>query len=239
MNKFFKNPISIVIGLILIVGAVMMMGSGGIGEWIYNTLLIIPAVIIGLSFHEYAHAKVAYALGDSTPMNQGRVTLNPKAHIDPIGFLALMFIHFGWGKPVMINPLNFKRMRRDNFLVSIAGITMNFLLAIVFAGLLKVLVLTAPVTFLNGDLGGIVLTMIYNIVYINIVLMVFNLLPVPPLDGFGIITEIFDLRKKDFYYKIYDKGYLILIVLLLFNIVDTVISPIINVIYSLVMNIYF
>ena len=91
-------------------------------EWFIQTILIIPGVVIGLSFHEFAHGWVAWKLGDPTPKFQGRVTVNPKAHIDPIGFVALLFAGFGWGQPVEINPNNFKHRRRDELLVSLAGV---------------------------------------------------------------------------------------------------------------------
>jgi Zn-dependent protease len=105
--------------------------------WLMNMALMLPAIVIGLSFHEFGHAVVAYRLGDHTPKLQGRVTISPLAHIDPFGFLALMFVGFGWGKPVQINPGNFRHPRRDEFLVGIAGVTINLIIAIATAGILK------------------------------------------------------------------------------------------------------
>ena len=100
---------------------------------ILTKLLMLPGIIIGLSFHEFAHAWMSDKLGDPTPRRQGRVTINPMAHIDPIGFLALLLVGFGWGKPVQIDPGYYKHRRRDEFLVGIAGVTMNLLLAIAFS----------------------------------------------------------------------------------------------------------
>ena len=101
--------------------------------WLMDKLLLLPGIVLGLSMHEYAHAKVAYKLGDPTPKMQGRVTANPMAHIDPLGFAALIFVGFGWGVPVQINPANFKKRRRDELLVSVAGVAMNLVIAVVFA----------------------------------------------------------------------------------------------------------
>ena len=99
-------------------------------NWLMGELMMLPGIIIGLAFHEFAHAAVAFKLGDPTPKMQGRVTINPLAHIDPVGLAALLFAGFGWGVPVQINPSNFKKRRRDELLVSLAGVTMNLVIAI-------------------------------------------------------------------------------------------------------------
>ena len=108
--------------------------------WLMDKLLLLPGIVLGLSMHEYAHAKVAYKLGDPTPKMQGRVTANPMAHIDPLGFAALIFVGFGWGVPVQINPANFKKRRRDELLVSVAGVAMNLVIAVVFALIARMLI---------------------------------------------------------------------------------------------------
>lgn len=207
-------------------------------SWIMEKVIILPAILIGLSFHEFAHAYAAVRLGDPTPKFQKRVTLNPIAHIDIFGFLALIFIGFGWGKPVEINPNNFKNIRRDSLIVDVAGVTVNLILSIIFAGVLRLLVVY-QYDFLSTSLGSLVTQMIFAIITINIVLMIFNLLPIPPLDGFGILTEIFNLREKEFYYQIYDKGFVILLLLLIFNITGLVLVPAVEFVYSLVMGIFF
>lgn len=101
-------------------------------EWLLDKLLLVPAIIIGLSMHEFAHGLVAYKLGDNTPKIQGRVTINPIAHIDWMGLAALFFCGFGWGQPVQINPYNFKNRRRDELFVALAGVVMNLLMAALF-----------------------------------------------------------------------------------------------------------
>lgn len=202
------------------------------GAWFYDTLLMLPAIIIGLSFHEFGHAVTAYMLGDNTPKLQGRVTVNPRAHVDVFGFICLLFAGFGWGVPVMIDPRNFKHPRRDELIVSAAGVVMNLLLAILTAFIIKF----AGTAIMGLSLGTAIFQILINIIAINLVLMVFNLIPVPPLDGFGIITEIFNLKRTEFYYKIYDKGLLILMILIVFNITGKIISPIVNFLYALIMN---
>ena len=196
---------------------------------------MIPGMLIGLSFHEYAHGIVAYKLGDPTPKFQGRLTVNPKAHVDPIGFIALLFIGFGWGKAVEINPYNFKKPRRDELLVAFAGVTMNFIIAIVFSVIFKLLSMAGIVNLGMYGIGGYLGLIILYIIQINVVLMIFNLLPVPPLDGFGIVTEIFDLKRKPWYYTVYNNGFFILMMLLLFNVTDLVLTPLVGLVMKLMM----
>ncbi|MDD3169637.1 MAG: site-2 protease family protein [Eubacteriales bacterium] len=207
-------------------------------DWVMAKVIILPAILVGLSFHEFAHAFAADRLGDKTPRLQGRVTVNPIAHVDFFGFIALIFIGFGWGKPVEVNPRNFKHIRRDSILVDLAGVTVNFVLAIVFAGLLRLLTILQP-EFMSSNMGGIVIDILFAVISINIVLMIFNLLPIPPLDGFGILTEVFNLREKEWYYQIYDKGFLILLVLIVFNVTGKVLVPAVQFVTGIVMNLFF
>ncbi len=203
-------------------------------SWLMNELMMLPAIIIGLSLHEYAHAAVAFRLGDPTPKMQGRVTINPLAHIDPLGLAALFFAGFGWGVPVQINPFNFKNRRRDELLVSLAGVTMNLIVAIVFAIVAKVLLLTLGAAFLSGtSLGSTLWTMIMYIIQINLVLMIFNLIPCPPLDGFSVISEIFNIKQTQLYWTIYSYGNWILIAMIIFGITGMIISPCVSFIFSL------
>ena len=192
-----------------------------------NKILMLPGIIIGLSFHEFAHAWVSDKLGDPTPRRQGRVTINPLAHIDWIGFLALLLVGFGWGKPVQIDPSYYKNRRRDEFLVGIAGVTMNLLLAVIFSIPARMIVKAfsgaAP-----SDLVYNVYLMIFYVVSINVVLMIFNLIPCPPLDGWGIITQIFRLDRYSWWYKVYQYGTWILLALIVFNVTDRIITPLVS-----------
>jgi Zn-dependent protease len=198
--------------------------------------MVIPGVIIGISFHEFAHGWAAFKMGDPTAKFQGRLTINPAAHIDPVGLVALMFCGFGWGKPVDVNPSNFRNRRKGEIIVSLAGVVTNFIIAVLTGFVIKLLLNMGGGAFVATSLGDIVLTILIYIIQINLVLMIFNLIPVPPLDGFGVITQIFNLRNTSTYYKIYQYGQPILMILLLTGAVSTVIGPIINGAFNLLAN---
>ncbi len=191
---------------------------------------LVPALLIGFSFHEAAHAYAAFRAGDPTARNLGRMSLDPLRHLDPMGTLMLLLVGFGWAKPVPINPRNFRTPRRDEFVVSIAGILTNFVLAF-FAMGLYVLLST------KGwyDRLGVILNFLIYLVQINVVLAVFNLIPLPPLDGHHLVTAVFP-RTERFYYSIARYGFWILIGVLFilnqFNILETVVWSIINKFYA-------
>lgn len=199
-------------------------------EWITSMLIMLPGILVGLSFHEFAHGFVSYKLGDPTPKIQGRLTINPMAHIEPVGFIALLLCGFGWGIPVSIDPTYYKHKRRDELLVSLAGVVMNLIIAVVFAFFIRLL-LAAGID--GSDLGDILIRIFVQVAIINLVLMIFNLIPVPPLDGFGIITQIFDLRKYDWYYKVYNNGFYILLALIVFGVTDKILSPAVSAIWGI------
>lgn len=234
MKRFLRSP-ALVLIFALIVLRIISNPNVDAGEWIMDKLLILPGIIIGLSFHEFAHGIVSYKLGDPTPKLQGRLTINPAAHIDPFGFLTLLIAGFGWGVPVEIDPRYYKHRRRDEMQVAFAGVVMNLLIAIVFSFILKILFIVSP-PWMMGTFGDILLDVLSYVVYINVVLMVFNLLPVPPLDGFGILTEIFNLRKYSWYYQVYDKGFFILLILIIFNVTDIVLVPCVSFVYQLLVD---
>ena len=124
--------ITFIIIIVLLAGSSLRSGMADPKQWLMEKLLLLPGIIIGLSLHEFGHAVVAYKLGDNTPKLQGRVTINPMAHIDWMGLAALFFCGFGWGQPVQINPYNFKHRRRDELFVSLAGVVMNLLVDILY-----------------------------------------------------------------------------------------------------------
>ena len=154
----------------------------------FQTIInVLPAILIGLTFHEYMHAKVAHILGDDTAYMQGRVSLNPIKHIDWLGFAFLIIAGFGWAKPVTFNPGKLKNPRRDEMLIAIAGPVANLILAFVFAVLLKIYVVAIPVneSVINIWLQNVLLSGIF----INFGLFVFNLIPIPPLDGSHLLIK--------------------------------------------------
>ncbi|AJD30156.1 site-2 protease family protein [Clostridium sporogenes] len=188
---------------------------------ILSKILIIPAILVGLTVHEFAHAYVADKLGDKTPKFQGRLTLNPFSHIDIIGFIMILLIGFGWAKPVQINPSALKRGYKDEIKVSVAGVTANVITAFLFALLTGFLLKLKLVNF--GDitsLGGIIGLILNYVVRINCMLAIFNLMPIPGLDGFDILR---DLWPKTFY-KISDVIYRYQMIILLIFVVTPISS---------------
>ena len=214
-----------------------MRSYSSVGDWFYHILMIIPGVIVGISFHEFAHGWVAYKMGDPTPKFQGRLTVNPAAHIDPVGLVALMFAGFGWGRPVEINPANFKNRKKGEFLTSIAGVVMNLLIAVIFGFIVKLVIGIGGGSFALSSLGGIVVDVLMYVIMINLVLMIFNLIPVPPLDGFTIVTELFNVKRTPAYFTVVRYGSLILLGLILFNVTGMIISPCVNAIMELITNV--
>lgn len=179
---------------------------------------ILPIMLISLTLHEWGHAFAAYKCGDPTARNLGRMTLNPLAHIDPYGLLLIFFVGFGWAKPVPVNSRNFRNYKKGEAIVSLAGVTMNLLLAIVFTGLTILYVSLKPgkwILFCYGEENFLAMILLYGII-LNIGLMLFNLLPIYPLDGYHIFELLFGKRlpmKVTLFLRRY--GQLILIALLL------------------------
>ena len=153
----------------------------------------IPGLLIAIVLHEYAHARMAVALGDFTPRLMGRLTLNPMAHIDPIGLVCMFLVHFGWAKPVSINPNNFRKPSRDDILVSLAGPMANFLIAFLTLAILLFL-LQSGMQMSIGMRSVLLLIVIYNINF-----GIFNLIPLPPLDGSHVLVQ---LLPRDMAYKL-------------------------------------
>lgn len=203
-------------------------------------LLTLPGVIIAITFHEFAHAFVAYKLGDDTPKRQGRLNLNPLSHLDPVGFLMLVFVHFGWGKPVEINPTNFNRKRSmssQEAIVALAGPLMNIVIAFVLTIILFAISSFAPI-FAISQVGILVILTLEMAISVNIGLGVFNLVPLPPLDGSKILMHFLPYKAKTWFINNRQIFYIIFITLWVTNLVSYIISPVISVtsrgIYSLV-----
>ncbi|MDL2225977.1 site-2 protease family protein [Eubacteriales bacterium OttesenSCG-928-M02] len=200
--------------------------------FLQNLLLVLPALIIALSFHEFAHALAANAMGDNTPRSMGRLTISPFAHIDPIGFLMFLFLGFGYAKPVVVNPNRFKHRFWGELLVSIAGVFMNFILAVLFTVVFYLL--GGHVFLLSNPIWG---SIVYYIITVNISLMVFNLLPIPPLDGYRVVKRIFIGNiKPQLFWTIERYGFIIVLVLLASNILTPFLSWAVGGIVDFIMN---
>ncbi len=234
MKNLFRNVNPAIVIILLVMAGNRVLSGGSIGDWIYDTLISLPGIILALTFHEAAHGYASYLLGDPTPKIQGRLSLNPAHHIDPLGFLTLLLFGFGWGEPVQIDPRYYKHRRRDEFIVSIAGVATNLVLAVIASFVIKALLGAMTESFYVG-IGGVLLDILVYAFSINIVLMAFNLLPVPPLDGFGILTQIFDLRKYEWYWKFHQHGFAILMLLIVFDITDMVIGPVSSFFFNLLL----
>jgi len=199
-------------------------------------LLTLPGILLAISIHEYGHALAAYKMGDNTAKMKGRLTLNPIKHLDPLGFLCLLIFRFGWAKPVPVNPRNFRNPRRDDIIVSLAGVGMNLITSIIFIFIMKFFMQSG---FINniGYIGQVLYTMLYYGAYINIGLMVFNLLPIPPLDGHHVVQDIIGYKAVKFYHEYAQYIRVGLIILLITGFLGRFIIPAVSGIFNLLVNI--
>jgi len=174
----------------------LLFGNGlDIASLLYAAIPILWA----LTFHEFAHAWMAHKCGDDTALYSGRVTLNPLAHLDLFGTLAFFLAGFGWAKPVPVNPHNFRNYRRDDILVSLAGVGANLLSAIVFSLILRLMLAFGGHAFLNNGFVQTLSSILMLSVYFNLVLMFFNLIPIPPLDGSHVLANMLSWRAREWY----------------------------------------
>lgn len=188
-------------------------------SWIQGKILLIPAVLIAFSFHEFAHAWVATKFGDDTPRLQGRVTLDPRSHIDWLGFILIIVADFGWARPVMVDTRKLRPRIWADILVSLAGVAMNFLLAIFFG------VLTIAADRLDAPF---VATAMQYILVLNLWMVAFNVLPIPPLDGFHVIKYILPASLQEHVPTMYRYGPYLLLLLIMTDKVDVLLAPIMS-----------
>lgn len=192
----------------------------------FTFIIYAVALVVAITIHEFAHAFMADRLGDPTPRLQGRLTLNPLKHLDPIGTLMLIFFRFGWGKPVQFDPFNLRNPRRDAALISVAGPVSNLLVATIASLLLRSL----PLVSSNFSVWFVLLQ---TVIVMNVVLAVFNLIPIHPLDGFKIVGGLLPPQQAREWNQLERYG-MIFLIFLIFPILGStppiqhIISPIIN-----------
>ena len=211
----------------------MLFGFGGsdLSSILLEILYRVPGILVAISFHECAHAYAAYKCGDPTARNLGRMTLNPLAHFDPIGLVMLLLVRFGWAKPVPINTRNFKNPRKDELIVSLAGVAANLIIAFITLGVMYTLQICTTIesTILDNILS--------SMFFINLAFFVFNLLPIPPLDGYHVLQCILGRFTRTasgfrFFYFFERYGFVILIAVLFLNANTGFISSIVMSLWS-------
>jgi len=180
-------------------------------------LIFVPVILFSLTIHEYAHAYIAHKLGDDTAKSLGRLTLNPLKHLDPIGTILLLLVHFGWAKPVPVDPRNFKDPKKDMLYVAIAGPISNIITAIICAFLLKFIIFNLASTGILGAYSESLIQFLVWMIFIGVVLAVFNMLPIPPLDGSRVLYGLLPDHLAYSIKKIETYGILIVFALILFG----------------------
>lgn len=182
----------------MIVQIISMIKDGYSKEYVaFSVIAMLLSLLLSFAFHEYLHAFVAYKLGDPTPYYQGRVTLNPLVHIDKIGFILLLIFGFGWAKPVQFNPNNLTKLKSKklmSLMISLAGVTGNFAIALVSS------VLSVIISELSyGNQNTLIMSILFFLLYLktfSIMLMAFNLIPIPPLDGFHVLDLLVSTKIR-------------------------------------------
>lgn len=195
-------------------------------EGFTSFLYFLPALLLSLSIHEFGHAITAYKLGDKSQKALGRLTISPFAHIDWLGFISIALIGIGWGKPVMVDDSNFKKRKRDNMLVALAGSLFNIILAIVLTIVFKILILTgAYESSAASAIGTILLDILFNAIQFNVIFAVFNLIPLPPFDGSKVLNYFLPYRAQKWMQKLEEYSLWILIILFVTDWYVYIITP--------------
>ena len=199
-------------------------------DFILQLIILAPPILLALTLHEFAHGYVAYRFGDPTAKDQGRLTLNPLKHLDPIGTLAFFIIKIGWAKPVPVNPNYFRNPRKDMLWVALAGPAVNFILAIISALLVKIIWFIAA-SIPPSPLAAAILVPLHEVlmasVWINLVLCIFNFLPIPPLDGSKILAGLLPPDMARSYASVERYGFVIIMLLAFSGLLSKMILPVI------------
>lgn len=227
------SPLILILFIYLIASTIV----GGHPPFLINALLtdplvgvsMIAAIIIGITIHEFSHALVAYRLGDPTAKLSGRLTLNPQSHLDPLGTLALIFIGFGWGKPTPFDPYNLRNIKRDSALISAAGAASNFLLAFALSAPYLIAYYTRSIT----PEINMIYSYVFWFIFFNVILGVFNLIPVAPLDGFKVLAGLLPKEWYRDFMQTEQYGIFILMLLLFTGMISRILLPIVSTILGI------
>ena len=240
-----KRLIFLIIALMLFSAGMSLFSEQGA---LIAFVISIPGILIAITFHEFAHAFAADMLGDDTPRRQGRLSLNPFTHLDLFGTIMLVFAGFGWGKPVEINPRNFNRdisLNKAEAIVAAAGPIMNFIVAILFEIVLCLMIKFVPDLYVVGgdifatsEMWRVVAQIVMSIISINIGLGVFNLIPLPPLDGSKILSGFLPYNARNWLESHSQIFELIFIALSIVGILSLIISPLISIINNGITNLF-
>lgn len=224
--------LAIIVGLLML--HIISGGAGNIQNLLIRLIVVIPVILISLSFHEFSHAAMADFLGDPTPRRSGRLTLNPLKHLDIVGSILILFTNFGWAKPVVVDPRYFRVPQRAMVSVAIAGPLSNVILAIVGVLIMR---LFSMVVHQVGSPFLILLVLIFlqMLVIINLSLALFNLLPIPPLDGSRIVSYLLPAKHQFQYQQFAAIAPLVLMLLFFVGALGVVFSPIITVSFNYLM----
>ena len=194
MFNFDKRILYIILGIFVLINIVNRLTNM---NSIITLIISVFAILIAITFHEFAHAWAATKLGDETPRQQGRLSLNPMSHIDPVGLICLMLLGFGWGKPVQINPRNFDgkySLTKAEAIVAAAGPIMNFILAFVFLIIYAIFGMTVTTITTTTN---VISSILISIISVNLGLGVFNLIPIYPLDGAKVLNNFLPYKAKE------------------------------------------
>ena len=203
-------------------------------EGLIAFLYTLPALLISLSIHEFAHAWIAYKQGDISQKIRGRLTLDPFKHIDPIGFLCIVLCGVGWGRPVMVDDRNFKNSRKGTMLTALAGPVSNLLLAVLLTLVLKILMMLGVFdNIVANSIGTIFLQMFLYTIEFNIVFGIFNLIPLPPLDGSKVLAYFLPQSLRGIMYTLERYSFIIILIIFCTNITSYIITPAYNAILNL------
>ena len=195
-------------------------------EGLIAFIYTLPALLISLSIHEYAHAWVAYKLGDISQKLRGRLTLDPFKHVDPFGFLCIALFGVGWGRPVMIDDRNFKDRAKGTMLTALAGPVSNILLAIFLTIVLKILLVTGLLSDnTTNQIVGLLVNMLMITIQFNVIFGIFNMIPLPPFDGSKVLFYFLPQRFRGVMYTLERYSFIIILVIFCTNIASFVISP--------------